>query len=145
MLPAVESAEPGALETRTDRRKDTAVGWKQARLTLAPTPGSVTLIFGASLAVEEAGEQLGGLCPAGRGGQPTRIHGVGDGEVSGKHRLCSGQYQVIVHPFQDALAHLRQFDVSAIIKPDLAVLRASQLAIAWQQVVPYFLHTARRS
>ena len=59
MLPVVETAEPGAGEAAIDGRKTRQVGWKEARLALAHTPGSVTPIFGASLGtVEEAGERL---------------------------------------------------------------------------------------
>ena len=80
MLPVVETAEPGAGEAAIDGRKTRQVGWKEARLALAHTPGSVTPIFGASLGtVEEAGERLAvGALQAGAGSQ-TKIHGVGDG------------------------------------------------------------------
>jgi hypothetical protein len=82
MLPVVETAEPGAGEAPIDRRKTRQVGWKEARLALAHTPGSVTPIFGASLGtVEEAGERLAVCALQAGAGSQTKIHGVGDGAV----------------------------------------------------------------
>jgi Uncharacterised protein family (UPF0236) len=82
MLPVVEVAEPGGGEAAIDRRKTRQVGWKEARLVLAHTPGSVTPIFGATLgSVEEAGERLAVCALEAGGGSQTKIHGVGDGAV----------------------------------------------------------------
>jgi Uncharacterised protein family (UPF0236) len=82
MLPVVEVAEPGGGEGAIDRRKTRQVGWKEARLVLAHTPGSVTPIFGATLgSVEEAGERLAVCALEAGGGSQTKIHGVGDGAV----------------------------------------------------------------
>jgi Uncharacterised protein family (UPF0236) len=82
MLPVVETAEPGVGEAPIDRRKTRQVGWKEARLALAHTPGSVTPIFGASLGtVEEAGERLAVCALQAGAGSQTKIHGVGDGAV----------------------------------------------------------------
>lgn len=80
MLPVVETAEPGAGEARTDRRKTRQVGWKEARLALAHAPGSVTPILGATLgSAEEAGERLAVCALEAGAGSQTKIHGVGDG------------------------------------------------------------------
>ena len=82
MLPVVETAEPGAGDARIDRRKTRQVGWKEARLAMAHTPGSVMPIFGASLGtVEEAGERLAVCALEAGAGSQTKIHGVGDGAV----------------------------------------------------------------
>ena len=82
MLPVVETAEPGTGEAPIDRRKTRKVGWKEARLALAHTPGSVTPIFGATLGtVEEAGERLAVCALQAGAGSQTKIHGVGDGAV----------------------------------------------------------------
>jgi hypothetical protein len=80
MLPVVETAEPGAGEARTDRRKTRQVSWKEARLALAHAPGSVTPILGARLgSAEEAGERLSVCALEAGAGSQTKIHGVGDG------------------------------------------------------------------
>jgi Uncharacterised protein family (UPF0236) len=82
MLPVVEVAEAVAGEAPVDRRKTRKVGWKEARLTLAHAPGSVTPIFGATMgSVEQAGERLAVCALAAGGGSQTKIHGVGDGAV----------------------------------------------------------------
>ena len=82
MLPVVETAEPKPGEAPLDLRKTRQVGWKEARLALAHTPGSVTPIFGASLGtVEEAGERLAVCALEAGAGSQTKIHGVGDGAV----------------------------------------------------------------
>jgi hypothetical protein len=80
MLPVVETAEPGAGEARQDRRKTRQVSWKEARLSLAHEPGSVTPNFGATMgSVEEAGERLAVCSLQAGAGSQTKIHGVGDG------------------------------------------------------------------
>jgi Uncharacterised protein family (UPF0236) len=82
MLPVVETAEPGTGEAPIDRRKTRKVSWKEARLALAHTPGSVTPNFGAVLgSVEEAGERLAVCALQAGAGSQTKIHGVGDGAV----------------------------------------------------------------
>ena len=82
MLPVVETAEPKPGEAPLDLRKTRQVGWKEARLALAHTPGSVTPIFGASLGTaEEAGERLAVCALEAGAGSQTKIHGVGDGAV----------------------------------------------------------------
>jgi hypothetical protein len=80
MLPVVETAEPGAGEAPQDRRKTRQVSWKEARLSLAHEPGSVTPTFGATMgSVEEAGERLAVCSLQAGAGSQTKIHGVGDG------------------------------------------------------------------
>ena len=82
MLPVVETGESKPGETAPDRRKTRQVSWKEARLCLAHTPGSVTPAFGATLgSVEEAGERLAVCVGEAGGGNQTKIHGVGDGAV----------------------------------------------------------------
>ena len=78
MLPVVETAEPGSGEAAIDRRKTRKLGWKEARLAPAHTPGSVTPIFGATLgSVEEAGERLAVCALEAEAGSQTKIHGGG--------------------------------------------------------------------
>jgi hypothetical protein len=78
MLPVVETAEPS--ETSIDRRKTRKLSWKEARLCLAHTPGSVTPVFAATTgSVEEAGQQWLQCAIAAGAGSQTKFHGLGDG------------------------------------------------------------------
>src|SRR5262249_51302512 len=110
MLPVVETAEPGVGEAPIDRRKTRQVGWKEARLALAHTPGSVAPIFGASLGtVEEAGERLAVCALQAGAGSQTKIHGVGDGAVWIIEQMAAqfgsqAQYLVDFYPLCDYLA-----------------------------------------
>src|SRR5262249_17240684 len=91
-------------------RKTRQVGWKEARLALAHTPGSVTPIFGASLGtVEEAGERLAVCALQAGAGSQTKIHGVGDGAVWIIEQMeaqfgSQAQYLVDFYPLCDYLA-----------------------------------------
>ena len=51
MIPEVEISPAGKDGPQVDRRKARKVKWTEARLCLAHEPGSVTPVFGASLAV----------------------------------------------------------------------------------------------
>jgi hypothetical protein len=110
MLPVVETAEPGTGAAPMDRRKTRRVGWKEARLALAHTPGSVTPIFGATLgSPEEAGERLAVCALEAGGGSQTKIHGVGDGAVWISEQMeaqfgTQAQYLVDFYHFCDYLA-----------------------------------------
>jgi hypothetical protein len=83
MIPEVEISPPGKGEPQVDRRKARKVKWTEARLCLAHEPGSVTPVFGASLAVlggpEEAGAQLLNCAIRAGAGTATKLHCVGDG------------------------------------------------------------------
>jgi hypothetical protein len=80
MVPVVETAEPGAGEAPIDRRKTRTLSWREARLSLAHAPGSVTPVFGATMgSVEEAGERLLVCALEAGAGSLTKIHGLGDG------------------------------------------------------------------
>ena len=62
-----------------DRRKLRRVGWREARLSLARRPESVTARYRATLgSVDEAGSQLKACFVEAGGGSQTRLHCVGD-------------------------------------------------------------------
>src|SRR5438105_9334893 len=86
MIPEVEISPPGKGEPQVDRRKARKVKGTEARLCLAHEPGSVTPVFGASLAVlggpEEAGAQLLHCAIRAGAGTATKLHCVGDGAWS---------------------------------------------------------------
>ena len=83
MIPEVEISLAGKDEPQVDRRKARKVKWTEARLCLAHEPGSVTPVFGASLAVlggpDEAGSQLLNCAIRAGAGTATKFHCVGDG------------------------------------------------------------------
>lgn len=83
MIPEVEISPAGKDEPQVDRRKARKVKWTEARLCLAHEPGSVTPVFGASLAVlggpDEAGVQLLNCAIRAGAGTATKLHCVGDG------------------------------------------------------------------
>ena len=62
-----------------DRRKLRQVGWREARLSLARRPESVTAYYRATMGgVDEAGKQLKACFVEAGGGTKTRLHCVGD-------------------------------------------------------------------
>lgn len=83
MIPEVEIVPPPDGKPQVDRRKARKVKWTEARLCLAHEPGSVTPVFGASLAVfggpDEAGAQLMNCAIRAGAGTTTKLHCVGDG------------------------------------------------------------------
>ena len=83
MIPEVEISSTGNGDQPDDRRKARKVKWTEARLCLAHEPGSVTPVFGASLAVlggpNEAGSQLLNCAIRAGAGTATNLHCVGDG------------------------------------------------------------------
>ena len=83
MIPEVEISPAGQGEQPVDRRKARKVKWTEARLCLAHEPGSVTPVFGVSLALlggpDEAGLQLMNCAIRAGAGTTTKLHCVGDG------------------------------------------------------------------
>ena len=83
MIPEVETAPAENGEQPVDQRKTRKVKWTEARLCLAHEPGSVTPVFGASLAVlggpAEAGAQMMNCAIRAGAGTATKLHCVGDG------------------------------------------------------------------
>ena len=83
MIPEVEIMPPSDGKPQVDRRKARKVKWTEARLCLAHEPGSVTPVFGASLAVlggpDEAGAQLMNCAVRAGAGTTTKLHCLGDG------------------------------------------------------------------
>lgn len=83
MIPEVEIVPPPDGKAQVDRRKARKVKWTEARLCLAHEQGSVTPVFGASLAVlggpDEAGAQLMNCAIRAGAGTTTKLHCVGDG------------------------------------------------------------------
>ena len=83
MIPEVEISPAGDGQQQVDRRKARKVKWTEARLCLAHEPGSVTPVFGASLALlggpDEAGAQLMNCAIRAGAGTTTKLHCVGDG------------------------------------------------------------------
>jgi hypothetical protein len=74
-IPVVEMAE-----LADDRRKTRTLMWKEARLSLAHKPGSVTPFFGATMGnVDKAGQQLRQCAIRAGAGRQTKLHCVGDG------------------------------------------------------------------
>jgi hypothetical protein len=80
MIPIVETTNSIRSAQKVDRRKTRTVGWREARLCLARSQGSVKLTFGGTFGtVDEAGDQLvNSAIRAGLGCQ-TLVHSVGDG------------------------------------------------------------------
>ena len=80
MIPVVEMAESNDPSAKVDRRKTRQVGWKEARLSLAHTPGSVTPVFGATVGPpDQVGETLLRTAVQAGLGRKTQVHAPGDG------------------------------------------------------------------
>lgn len=80
MVPIVTIAAKTSDEEPSDRRKRRKVCWKEARLSLAHSLGSVSPIFDATLGgAEETGDQLLNCAILAGGGENSKIHCVGDG------------------------------------------------------------------
>jgi hypothetical protein len=80
MVPVVETAESVAEEASIDHRKTRKLSWREARLSLAHEPGSLTPVFGATMgSVNEAGERLLVCALEAGAASQTKIHGLGDG------------------------------------------------------------------
>jgi hypothetical protein len=78
-VPVVIIPEKSEKNQVKDRRKLRQVGWREARLSLARRPESVTAHYRATLGgVSEAGEQLKACFVEAGGGKVTRLHCVGD-------------------------------------------------------------------
>jgi hypothetical protein len=78
-VPVVEIPEKSEKNPIKDRRKLRPVGWREARLSLARRPESVTARYRATMGgVSEAGEQLKACFVEAGGGRLTRLHCVGD-------------------------------------------------------------------
>jgi hypothetical protein len=78
-VPVVIMPEKTEKTSIKDRRKLRRVGWREARLSLARRPESVTARYRATLGtVSEAGEQLKACFIEAGGGRQTRLHCVGD-------------------------------------------------------------------
>jgi hypothetical protein len=85
MIPQVEIGPAPEGQEPVDRRKLRQLKWTEARLCLAHQPGSVTPVFGASLAAfggpAEVGRQLLNCAIRAGAGTATKVHCVGDGAV----------------------------------------------------------------
>ena len=78
-VPVVIIPEKSKKNRAKDRRKLRQVGWREARLSLARRPESVTPTFRATMGgVSEAGKQLKACFIEAGGGTKTRLHCVGD-------------------------------------------------------------------
>jgi hypothetical protein len=82
LIPSVTIASRRSPDDPTDGRKRRCLGWKEARLSLAHAPGSVTPVFNVTLGgPQEAGDQLLDCAIRAGGGTHSNVHGVGDGAV----------------------------------------------------------------
>jgi len=89
MIPKVEVDE----EADGDRRKTRKVGWKEARLTLAYSTGSIEPVFAVTMgAAQQAGEQLTACAQTAGFGANTQVHGIGDGAtwIAEQMQVCFG-------------------------------------------------------
>src|SRR3989442_4207189 len=79
MLPVVETVNPVAAATPSDRRKTRQLSWKEVRLCLAHEPGRETPVyFGATTgSVTEAGEQWRECTIVAGGGKKKKVHRLG--------------------------------------------------------------------
>jgi hypothetical protein len=78
-VPVVKIPEKSEKNSIKDRRKLRQVGWREARLSLARRPESVTARYRATMGgVDEAGEQLEACFEEAGGGRRTSLHCVGD-------------------------------------------------------------------
>ncbi len=76
---SIESEEKGQ-KTRGDKRKQRQLGWREARLSVARDPRSITPHFRATIGdPDQAGLQLVECVADAGGGKSTKLHGVGDG------------------------------------------------------------------
>jgi uncharacterized protein UPF0236 len=81
MIPivSIESEEKGR-KTKGDKRKQRQLGWREARLSVARDPRSITPHYRATMGdPEQAGLQLVECVADAGGGKTTKLHGVGDG------------------------------------------------------------------
>lgn len=83
MIPIVETQMiENTDQTKTDRRKNKKLFWKEARLSLAHAKDSVTPYFAATMeSVHEAGTQLLSCVNQVGAHEKTHVHCVGDGAV----------------------------------------------------------------
>ena len=78
-VPVVIIPEKSEKDSIIDRRKLRRVGWREARLSLARRPESVTARYRATMGgVDEAGKLLRDCFVEAGGGQASRLHCVGD-------------------------------------------------------------------
>src|SRR5438552_16739347 len=92
MLPVVETVNPVAAATPSDRRKTRQLSWKEVRLCLAHEPGRETPVyFGATTgSVTEAGEQWRECTIVAGGGKKMKITGPGGGAADTQQQArCS--------------------------------------------------------
>jgi len=81
-IPVVIIPEKSKKNRVIDRRRLRQVGWREARLSLARRPESVTAIYRATMgSVDEAGKRLKDCFVEAGGGRQTRLHCVGDAAV----------------------------------------------------------------
>jgi len=82
MVPIVQTDTIGNEKQTLDKRKNRAVFWKEARLSLARDSTSVTPVFGAVIGTpEQAGDHLLDCALQVGFGEKSHVHGVGDGAL----------------------------------------------------------------
>jgi hypothetical protein len=81
MIPIVTTCASKGDGEPVDRRKTRQVDWREARLSLARSQGSVNAVYGATFlgGVEDAGNQMAHCAIRAGAGENTEIHCVGDG------------------------------------------------------------------
>jgi hypothetical protein len=125
LIPVVETAGEAP-----DRRRTRQVAWQEARLCLAPAPGSVTPTFGATLgSVAQAGAALLDCAVRAGAGTQTQVHGVGDGApwIPEQIERCFGTQATSLVDF----AHLCEYLAAAaepVAGPEKAAWLATQKA-----------------
>ena len=102
-VPVVIIPEKSKKNPALDRRKLRQVGWREARLSLARRPESVTARYRATMGgVSEAGDQLKACFDEAGGGTSTRLHCVGDAAawiINQVERRFCGQASYLIDYF----------------------------------------------
>jgi hypothetical protein len=115
MIPIVDTSGENL-----DKRKNRKISYKEARVSLAYTPGSINPIFSAGIStVEETGKRLR-LCSIVAGlGKNTFVHGVGDGAAWIVNQI-EEKFGDLKHDYLIDMFHLKEYlnDASQAIFPD---------------------------
>lgn len=110
MVPIVETSKKIEEGKPVDRRKTRSVFWKEARLSLAHSNGSLSPVFGGIMgSPDEVGDQLMDCAVRSGVGQQTNVHGVGDGATWIHDQVdrvfgSQGNYLIDFHHLCDYLA-----------------------------------------
>jgi hypothetical protein len=104
MIPIVDTSGE-----KSDKRKNRKISYKEARVSLAYTPGNVDPIFSAGMStVEETGKRLRFCAMAVGLGRNTFVHGIGDGAVWIVNQI-EAKFGDLKHDYLIDMFHLKEY------------------------------------